>query len=138
MLKATVRELEASLLREQEFNASNRHVNAEYLVNVLRKFLLAVDASERYKLVGVLCQMLHLQPDETRLINERWAVRGGGLVGWLLPPKPAAAPAGPLGASGGGGGGGGAATGTPMKKGGSVEAPPLDPYAGMGINLNPY
>eukprot|EP01033_Poteriospumella_lacustris_P005615 gene5615-4017_t len=138
MLKATVRELEASLLREQEFNASNRHVNAEYLVNVLRKFLLAVDASERYKLVGVLCQMLHLQPDETRLINERWAVRGGGLVGWLLPPKPAAAPVGPLGASGGGGGGGGAATGTPMKKGGSVEAPPLDPYAGMGINLNPY
>lgn len=135
MLKTTVRELEASLLREQEFNASNRHVNAEYLVNVLRKFLLAVDASERFKLVGVLCQMLHLQPDETRLINERWAVRGGGLVGWLLPPKPAAPTAGPLGAAGGGGG---ASTGTPMKKGASVEAPPLDPYAGMGINLNPY
>lgn len=133
MLKSTVRELEASLLREQEFNASNRHVNAEYLVNVLRKFLLTIDASERWKLVGVLCQMLHLQPDETKLINERWAVRGGGLVGWLLPPKPTAtAPAG-LSAS--------TSTGYNSSIGGkkgASEAPPLDAYAGMGININPY
>lgn len=127
-----MRELEASLLREQEFNASSRHVNAEYLVNVLRKFLMAVDASERYKLVGVLCQMLHLQPEETRLINERWAVRGGGLVGWLLPPKPAVNAAVPAHVAG---------AGQDHNNGGKRQpapAPALDQYSGMGINLNPY
>ena len=125
-----MRELEASLLREQEFNASSRHVNAEYLVNVLRKFLMAVDASERYKLVGVLCQMLHLQPEETRLINDRWAVRGGGLVGWLLPPKPAVSAAAPAHGGTGQDHNGGKRQPAP--------APALDQYSGMGINLNPY
>lgn len=86
-LKTTVRELEASLLREQEFNASNRRINADYLVNVIKKFLNSTDASEREKLVPVLCQILHVQHDESRLIAEKWAVRRGGLVSWLLPPQ---------------------------------------------------
>lgn len=135
MLKSTVRELEATLMREQEFNQSHRHINAEYLVNVMRKFLLAMDASERYKLVGVLCQMLHLQPEETRLINERWAVRGGGLVGWLLPPKPSAV--GPPVSGSSDATSSSMAPSTPGKKA-STEAPALDAYSGMGININPY
>lgn len=32
-----IADLEASLIREREFNASGRHINAEYLVNVLKK-----------------------------------------------------------------------------------------------------
>lgn len=133
MLKSAVRELEASLLREQEFNAENRRLNADYLVNVLRKFLMAVDASERAKLVGVLCQLLHLQPEETKMIAERWAVRGGGLVGWLLPPRPPATP------TTGNRGAGGDALSQDGKVGANnghagVDAA-YDPY---GMNINPY
>ncbi len=82
-LKVTIRELEASLFREQEFNASHRRINADYLVNILRKFLMTIDPSERSKLVGVLCSILHLLPDETKVINEKWAVRPTGLAGWF-------------------------------------------------------
>ena len=46
-LKVTVRELEASLMREKEFNAANRRINADYLVNVLRNFLMSGNPSER-------------------------------------------------------------------------------------------
>jgi len=94
-LKDTVRELESSLCREKEFNAENRRINADYLVNILRNFLMSTEASERAKLVPVLCQILHLGAEESRIIGEKWAVRPGGLVGWLLPPRPAAAPATP-------------------------------------------
>jgi len=89
-LKATVRELESSLCREKEFNAENRRINADYLVNILRNFLMSTEPSERAKLVPVLCQILHLGAEESRIIAEKWAVRTGGLVGWLLPPRPAA------------------------------------------------
>jgi hypothetical protein len=88
-----VRELESSLCREKEFNAENRRINADYLVNILRNFLMSTEPSERAKLVPVLCQILHLRVDETRIITEKWAVRTGGLVGWLMPPRPA--PTGP-------------------------------------------
>lgn len=123
MLKSALRELEASLLREQEFNASHRRVNADYLVNILRKFLLTTDASERSKLVDVLCQILHIQGEESRTIAERWAVRTGGLVGWLLPPKP------PVSAVQNGGSAGG--------KHNQQQAADIgyDPY---GAGINPY
>ena len=88
-MKETIRELESSLCREKEFNAENRRINADYLVNILRNFLMSTDPSERARLVPVLCQILHLRADETKIIAEKWAVRGGGLVGWLLPPRPA-------------------------------------------------
>ena len=39
-----------------------------------------VNITHRAKLVPVLCTILHLQPDETKLINEKWMVRTGGLV----------------------------------------------------------
>ena len=67
-LKDTVRELEASLARELEFNESNRSLNKEYLVNILRKFLMTKEASEHSKLVPVLCSILHFLPDETKAI----------------------------------------------------------------------
>lgn len=67
-LKETVRELEASLARELEFNESNRTINKEYLVNILRKFLMTKEASEHAKLVPVLCSILHFLPDETKAI----------------------------------------------------------------------
>lgn len=92
-LKNTIRELESSLCREKEFNAENRRINADYLVNILRNFLMSTEPSERAKLVPVLCQILHLRPDESKIIAEKWAVRGGGLVGWLLPPRPTPSPA---------------------------------------------
>jgi hypothetical protein len=66
-LKTTIRDLESSMAREREFNADNRRINADYLVNILRKFLMSTIPSERAKLVPVLCTILHLRPDETRV-----------------------------------------------------------------------
>jgi hypothetical protein len=68
VLKDTMRELEASLARELEFNESNRQLNKEYLVNILRNFLMTKEASEHSKLVPVLCSILHFLPDETKII----------------------------------------------------------------------
>ncbi len=115
-LKATVRELESSLLREKEFNAENRRLNAEYLVNIIKKFLNSTDASERAKLVPVMCQILHISADETRSIAEKWTVKSGGLVGWLLPPR---APVTTIG----------------DKKGGHGDMT-YDPMTGGGIDIN--
>ena len=67
-LKERIRELEASLARELEFNESNRKINKEYLVNILRKFLMTKEASEHSKLVPVICSILHFLPDETKAI----------------------------------------------------------------------
>ncbi len=86
-LKETIRDHEATIMREREFNAANRRINADYLVNVLRKFLMSTNPSERSKLVPVLCIILQFKPDETKVITEKWAVKTGGLVGWLMPPK---------------------------------------------------
>jgi hypothetical protein len=98
-------------------------------VNILRKFLLTTEASERAKLVTVLCQILHLQPDESKLISERWAVRSGGLVGWLL-PKPPSAPS-----IAGGNDEGNSNIQKESKK--AMESLGFDPWSG-GIDLNPY
>ena len=76
------------MAREREFNAANTRLNAEYLVNVLRSFLMTKNASEHAKLVPVLCSLLHFGQEETRLITERWAYSGGGLVSWFLPAMP--------------------------------------------------
>ena len=90
MLKSTIRDVEAALAREKEFNADNHRINADYLVNVLRNFLMSKSPSERAKLVPVLCTILQFRAEETRVIVERWADKpasGGGLVGWFLPPR---------------------------------------------------
>ena len=87
-LKSTIRDLQAAMERDKEFNASNRLINVEYLVNILRKFLLSTNPAERAKLVSVLCSILHLRGEDAKEINDKWAVRGGGgLVGWLLPKR---------------------------------------------------
>lgn len=83
MLKESIREMESAFQREKEFNSSDRKINAEYLVNVLRSFLLTKDASEHAKIVPVLCSILHFQTSETREICEKWTNKG--LVGWLIP-----------------------------------------------------
>jgi hypothetical protein len=74
------------LVREVEFNSSSHRINAEYLMNVLKNFLLSEAPSERARLAGVLCSMLHVRPDETKIIQERWAEkkRSGGLAGWFM------------------------------------------------------
>ena len=41
LLKDNIRELQGIIDREREFNASTRRLNADYLVNVLHKFLLS-------------------------------------------------------------------------------------------------
>ena len=74
-LKSTIRDLEATLQREREFSAANRTINIEYLVHILRKFLLAANPAERAKLVPVLCQILHLRGDDAKAINDKWQVR---------------------------------------------------------------
>jgi hypothetical protein len=137
-LKNTIRELESSLCREKEFNAENRRINADYLVNILRNFLMSTEPSERAKLVPVLCQILHLRPEESKIIAEKWAVRGGGLVGWLLPQRPApAAPSAPVRYQA-------HATGMSIDRGdpnnGKSSAGDLtyDPSTGAGIDVNGY
>jgi hypothetical protein len=93
VLKTTIRELESTLSRERELNSSTHALNAEYLVNVLKSFLMTKSASEQAKLVSVLCSILHFQAEDTREICDLWAQKataasrgGGGLMGWFLPP----------------------------------------------------
>jgi hypothetical protein len=94
LLKSTIRELESSLSRERELNAS-RPLNAEYLTNILKSFLLSKSPSEQAKLVSVLCSILHFQSEDTNKICELWTGRvkptpgigSGGLIGWFLPPN---------------------------------------------------
>ena len=87
-LKETIAELQTQLSREEEFNSSAHTINVEYLVNVMRQFLMSDSPSEKAHLVVAVAQLLHLKPEECRIIADKWAVRtGGGLVGWLL-PKP--------------------------------------------------
>lgn len=85
ILKDTIKDLELSLSREKEFNAGDHRINADYLVNVLRNFLMATDLNERSKLVSVICQILQFRPDEMKIINQKWSVKGnsGGLAGWF-------------------------------------------------------
>ena len=86
-LKETIRELEASLCREREFNAANARMNTEYLVNILRKFLTSNSPEERSKLVSVLCTILYLQSEETRQIIDKWTVKSGPLS-WFRGNRP--------------------------------------------------
>ena len=89
-------------MNEKEFNAVNRRINAEYLVNVIKKFFLSVDLSEREKLVLVICSILHIPSEEAHAIKLKWTVSmqqttatnysGGIVVGngavlrWLFQP----------------------------------------------------
>ena len=60
-------------------------------MNVLKNFLLSDAPSERSKLAVVLCSLLHIRPEETRLIEEKWAVkRPSGLAGWFMGSQRAA------------------------------------------------
>ena len=60
-------------------------------MNVLKNFLLSDAPSERSKLAVVLCSILHIRPEETRLIEEKWAVkRPSGLAGWFMGSQRAA------------------------------------------------
>jgi hypothetical protein len=92
VLKSSVRELESGIAREREFNASSATLNAEYLVNVLRNFLMTKSESEHAKLVPVLCSLLHFNAEETAYISALWAEKSSGLVGWFLPSMPAPPP----------------------------------------------
>jgi hypothetical protein len=89
-LKGAVRDLESSLLREKEFNAEHRRINAEYLVNILRSFLMSNTAAEKAKLVGVICSLVHLSAEETKEINSKWSIKKNGPLGWFraAPPNP--------------------------------------------------
>ena len=59
-------------------------------MNVLKNFLMSEAPSERAKLAVVLCSILHVRPEETRIIEEKWAVkRPTGLAGWFMgSPRP--------------------------------------------------
>ena len=77
--------MESELAREREFNASSATLNTEYLVNVLRSFLMTKNGSEHAKLVPVLCSLLHFNKEETAYIIAMWPVDRGGITSWLLP-----------------------------------------------------
>jgi chromosome segregation ATPase len=82
-LKSVIRELQATVAREREFNTTDEHsVNMEYLTNVLRKFLLSAVPSERSRLASVLCQILRFTSAEVHEINDIWQERKG-LAGWF-------------------------------------------------------
>lgn len=90
LLKSNIQELELALSREREFNSSDTRINAEYLVNVLKKFLMTDNKSERSRLAIAITQILHMHPEECGRIADKWAPQlapGRGLVGWLLPPR---------------------------------------------------
>ena len=72
VLKSSYRELESSLLREREFNSESKRVNADYLVNILSKFLKTNNISERAHLVPVLCDILKLPKEQSQPIIETW------------------------------------------------------------------
>jgi chromosome segregation ATPase len=93
-LKETIADLSSDLAREKEFNAASHRINQEYLVNVLRQFLLTDSASEKAQLVGPITSLLHLRPEDAKQISEKWALGGqnnkgpgggGGLLSWVLP-----------------------------------------------------
>jgi chromosome segregation ATPase len=87
-LKAVIRELEATLAREREFNNTAPHaVNMEYLTNIIRKFLLSSAPSERAKLASVLCQILHFSSTEVHFIEDVWREKRGlaALFGSRIP-----------------------------------------------------
>jgi hypothetical protein len=87
-LKAVIRELEATLAREREFNNTAPHaVNMEYLTNIIREFLLSSAPSERAKLASVLCQILHFSSTEVHFIEDVWREKRGlaALFGSRIP-----------------------------------------------------
>jgi hypothetical protein len=75
-LKGSIRDLEMSLARQREFSStsSEDNVNVEYLVHVLRKFLLTDIASERAKLVTVLCSILHLRGEDAKVTTHPFTI----------------------------------------------------------------
>lgn len=81
------------LKREREVNSGNSQVNAEYLVNILKNFLMTTDTSERAKLVPVLCSILQVSPQDSGAIAQKWrdeaqdaaGIGSGSYVRWLLP-----------------------------------------------------
>jgi len=77
VIKNSLREVEASLAREKEFFAQaggDRALNVEYLANILKKFLLTEpsNSSERARLAPVLCQILHFQPQDIKMVESLW------------------------------------------------------------------
>lgn len=85
-LKTDIRDLEGMLSRERELNAESHAYNAEYLSNVLRKFLLSTDNAERYHLIPVICAILHYHQEDIKDISSRWEPqinsKNKGLIGW--------------------------------------------------------
>ena len=93
-LKDTIKELQAAENRFQEFgNETEKSINLEYLVNVLKKFLLTDNLSERSRLSIALTQILHMHTEEIQAVTEKWSSNpknsGKGIVGWLTTPKKA-------------------------------------------------
>ena len=92
----------ALVLSEEQVIIFLKIINAEYLVNVIKKFFMSVDLSEREKLVLVICSILHIPADESHAIKLKWTVSmqqttatnysGGIVVGngavlrWLFQP----------------------------------------------------
>ena len=87
-LKENIRDLENSLAREKECNASDRKVNMDYLLNIMQRFLITDNKEEKCKLVPVICSILHFGPDDTQQICKKWVFNRRGLLGLLLPLPP--------------------------------------------------
>jgi hypothetical protein len=94
VLRESIRELDGQLCRERELNSHDRRLNAEYLTNVVKSFLVCDDKDERLRLIPVICHILHFSPSEQQEIMGKWNGAGsGGIIGWTsalwgAKPKP--------------------------------------------------
>ena len=96
-LKDAIKELQAAQSRQEEFHPQDKSsINLEYLVNVLKKFLLTDNVSERSRLSLALTQILHMHPEEIKMVSEKWSAiqKAPGIVSWFTPKK-APIPMGP-------------------------------------------
>jgi hypothetical protein len=98
VLKQNINELELSLKLEKEFNNHEHRINTDYLLNVLKSFLLSDNRSERARLAVAVTQILHMNIEESKAIADKWSEKkqpqpmqqsqsqSQGLVGWFMSP----------------------------------------------------
>ena len=87
-MKETIRDLENALKREKEVKGEGRKVNMDYLMNIVKRFLLSSNHEKKCKLVPVIMSILYFNPDDIAEIKKKWTFNRRGLIGMLLPIPP--------------------------------------------------
>ena len=87
-LKDTILDLENNLKREKEVKGEGRKLNMDYLMNIVKRFLLSNSHEEKCRLVPVIMSILYFGPDDVVEIKKKWTFNRRGLIGMLLPLPP--------------------------------------------------